>query len=315
MRILNKTSDLDIDRPEANIPTCPNDARSIVTQVRNNTILLGGRDGLNIIALQPKQKSERKDEATIATVLADRLGSVNKSVERSFTGKKMKRNLKKFRLKVDFFSLDGQLVGSSVSDTITDSKDRTCGAMDLQKVIPQSASIRGDNEVCMISEFDLAQDVIPLFKVYDSDGQHCPNWDQMIEQPDDTKLTRKKEVIVFKSPAQKPGVIKDLKKARKTIYVLFRRLSDKYESRKMLPFLYEDPEDSRPCLCHWQGEYNNKENSVSSRDLNTPEPFLSEDETKRKKMRTSSSPTLLRKYCFNLPQQKFGLILKSESRL
>ena len=302
MRILNKTSDLDKDRP--NIPTCPSDARSIVTQVRNNTIHLGGRDGLNIIALQPKQKSGGKDEATISTVLADRLGTVDKSVERFFTGKKMKRNLKKFRLKVDFFSLDGQLVGSSISDTITDSKDRTCGAMDLQKVIPQSASIRGDNEVCMISEFDLAHDVFPLFKVYDSDGQHCPEWDQMIEQPDDKKLTRKKEVIVFRSPAQKPGVIKDLNIARKTIYVLFKRLSDNYESRKMLPFLYEDPEDRRPCLCHWQ-------------DLNTPEPFfvdkfgrivLSEDETKRKKMRTSSSPTWLGKYYFNLPQQKSRLI-------
>ena len=51
-------------------------------------------NGLNIIALQPKLKAAGKEDATISKVLTDRLGTVNKSVENCFTGKKIHRTPK-----------------------------------------------------------------------------------------------------------------------------------------------------------------------------------------------------------------------------
>ena len=333
VRIINQPSDLDDGR---DIPTLVDtDNRTIVTQVRNKTIDLGSMDGLNIIACIPKQKHQKNDEegvATISRVLADRLGTEKgKSEETSFRGKNGKLNLKKFRLKVEFWSSDGQLVGSSISETITDSGDTKVGAMELQHVTPQKSSIRGGSEVCMVSVFKLADDVFPVFKVYDSDGQHCPEWESKnkgqkgIHQPDPDciKLT-KKELIIFKSPAQDPDVIEELKRTGKNIYLLFKRDSDQYESGKMGPFLYEDEEDRRNHYDHWQveniccqekaeitrGLQGNKRPFTSigvgaskkdipatttTRDLHTPEPPVDEfrkifeEEVKRQKIRYSGS--------------------------
>jgi len=311
VRIVNQTSDLDKGRQT--IPTDLTDDRTIVTQLRNNTIDLGGSEGLNIIALIPKQKATVDCEATISKVLRDRTG---KSDETAFKGKKMKRNLKKFRLRVEFFSSDETLVGRSTSETITDTKDKECGALELQNVI------RGDTEVCMISEFPLSKDVFPVFKVYER-GQHCPEWESLINQPDVAMLTRKGAAIVFKTPAQEPGVINDLKDAGKEIYLLLKRNSDKYESKKMFPFLY----DNRNCHCHCHSQVENinqekpeiprglqgagnkrpLNNGLSaiqlsserrdtaedrSRDLHTPQPEECEKmeyEVERKKMKPSRS--------------------------
>ena len=187
LRIQNQTSSLDEDRNKNKILT-----ENHIMKISNNTIELGGKTGLNIIAIKPLQKGTKakEDVATISRVLADQLGteSISEILE-SFTGTN-NPNLKKFRLKAEFHSL-GSLVETATSDTIIDTGDRNVGAMEIQNVIPQKSGVAGGSEVCMISEFPLASDVIPVFRVVNSEGQSCPEWEGRINQPDETQLTRK----------------------------------------------------------------------------------------------------------------------------
>ena len=55
VKIRNQTSDLDKDRDKSKIQK-----NLTVTKVRNKTIVLGDRNGLNIIALLPKKKISRE---------------------------------------------------------------------------------------------------------------------------------------------------------------------------------------------------------------------------------------------------------------
>ena len=56
----------------------------------------------------------------------------------------------------------------------------------------------------MIGEYQLADDVVPRFKVYDSDGNHRPDVDDTIMQPikSPSNMVIKNTTIIFLSPAQ-----------------------------------------------------------------------------------------------------------------
>ena len=70
--VINRTSELD-RRPDGSLRNVP--PRAVITQVSDNTVVLGRKRGqLNLILLQPKQKSRALDgEATVTKVLQDRL--------------------------------------------------------------------------------------------------------------------------------------------------------------------------------------------------------------------------------------------------
>ena len=111
------------------------DLSSIYDYYYGRQVVLGKRRGqLNLILLQPKQRSRAQDaEATVTKVLMDRLEIDDEQevagFEKFFKGKNSK-NLKRVRLKVDFLSETVDL--SVVSrQTIVDSGNKDIGAMDF----------------------------------------------------------------------------------------------------------------------------------------------------------------------------------------
>ena len=260
VRILNKVSDLDFNERTGemrDVPTDPADDRTIVTRIteRNSIVFGGSRGEINMIALQPKLENSKagRGEATITNVLEDRLSErsrdVRQLVEKLFV-KKNKVNLKMFRIKVDFYSETNLFLGSCTSDAIKDTGNRVSGAMDLHDVSLQKSCTAGGRKVIMVSEFSLADDVIPVFRVYDRDGQPCPRDEERINQPHEGKFTWRKESILFMTPAQNNDVINDLTLQNKSIHLLLRRKSDNYESPKTFEFQYIlHPEDGRFEVC------------------------------------------------------------------
>jgi len=185
--------------------------------------------------------------------LEDRLTETSRDVrqlvEKLFV-KKNKVNLKMFRIKVDFYSGEetNLFLGSCISDVIKDTGNRVSGAMDLHDVSLQKSCTAGGRKVIMVSEFSLADDVIPVFRVYDRDGQPCPRDEERINQPG--KFTWRKEAILFMTPPQNNDVINDLALQNKSIHLLLRRKSDNYESPKTFEFQYiPHPEDGRIEVC------------------------------------------------------------------
>ena len=130
--VFNKISDLDIwpDGTRRNVP-----AKDVVTSMVGNKIMLGRKRGqLNLILLQPKQKSRAQEsEATVTKVLMDRLRTNDEKeiakYEKLYKGKNSK-NLKRLRLKIDFICDNLQTTVIS-SQTIVDSGNKDIGAMDF----------------------------------------------------------------------------------------------------------------------------------------------------------------------------------------
>ena len=73
--------------------------------------------------------------------------------------------------------------------------------MKFNDATPLISCVNGGRKVVMISEFELADDVVPIFQVYDSNGIHRPDMDHYLTQPREFK--RKKLSIFFISPPQK----------------------------------------------------------------------------------------------------------------
>ena len=101
--VINKTSELDVEKDgeRKNVP-----AKDVVTEMHNNTIILGGSPKhLNLVFLRPKQSN---CDATITKVLGDRLEiSDNATLEqykKYFVGDQGGINLMKIRLKVSIYN-------------------------------------------------------------------------------------------------------------------------------------------------------------------------------------------------------------------
>ena len=176
--VINRTSELDEGRRQ--VP-----AKDVVTEMHNKTIILGGSPKhLNLVILRPKQSN---CDATITKVLGDRLGISDDEAERykkHFVGEQGGINLAKIRLKVSFKNAAGVLICSSISpQTVLDNGNKKIGCMDILDCWPRKSHPSGGRKVMMIGDYDLADDVVPRFKVYDSDGNHRPDVDDLIMQP------------------------------------------------------------------------------------------------------------------------------------
>ena len=203
--VINKTSELDVEKDGVTKRKVP--AKDVVTEMRDNTIILGGsKEHLNLVFLKPKQSN---CDATITNVLGDRLGiSDNDTLEqykKHFVGKQGGINLLKIRLKVSFYNGAGALICSSISpQTVVDNMNKKIGCMDIWDCWPRKSSPSGGRKVMMISEYDLADDVVPRFEVYDSDNNHRPDVDDFVMQPikSPTTMAIKNTAIIFLTPAQ-----------------------------------------------------------------------------------------------------------------
>lgn len=242
--VVNSTSSLDVEKDglPRQVP-----ATDVVTKLQGDSIILGSaKTHLNLVFLKPKRAT---CDATIGMILADRLGlNDEEEVKRytaHFTGKKCSTNLMRIRLKVSFFNTSGKLITSSVSpQTVVDNGSKRIGCMDMYDAWPRRSCSRGGRKIMMISEYDLAEDVVPIFEVYDSAGNQRPSVENWIVQPvnSPTTMTIKNTTIVFLTPAQ-PNLRRIKESIGKfTMKLLACRRSDGFTS-KPFNFLYSEHDD------------------------------------------------------------------------
>ena len=72
--------------------------------------------------------------------------------------------------------------------------------MKFYDATPLISCVNGVRKVVMNSEFELADDVVPVFQVYDRNGIHRPDMDPYLTQPKEFK--RKNFSIILIAPPQ-----------------------------------------------------------------------------------------------------------------
>ena len=203
--VINTTSELDVEKDGVTKRKVPE--MDVVTEMHNNTIILGGSKGnLNLVFLKPKQSN---CDATITKVLSDRLGVTDEKVldqyKKHFVGKEGGINMMKIRVKVSFFNSAKALISSSISpQTVVDNGSKKIGCMEMYDCWPRKSSPTGGRKIMMISEYDLADDVVPRFELYDAEGIHRTDVQDWIVQPIKSASTMaiKNATIIFLTPAQ-----------------------------------------------------------------------------------------------------------------
>ena len=239
--VVNSTSELDVEKDgtKRNIPT-----RGLVTEMRGDSIILGsGKEHLNLVFLKPKKSS---CDATINKILMDRLNIENEEevtkYTSHFTGKKGCINMMRIRLKVSFYNESGHLISSSVSpQTVVDNGSKNIGCMDMYDAWPRRSCSHGGRKIMMISEYELADDVEPVFEVYDAAGNQRPSVEELLVQPKNSAstMTIKNTTIIFLTPAQPH--LRRIKESIGDFHIklLARRRSDGFTS-KAFDFHYKE---------------------------------------------------------------------------
>jgi len=246
VKICNRVSNLDFDKNGKQRPVPLIDT---VTQLDSNGDIVLGRkkDQLNLIILQPKQQTRAKpNEATVTDVLTDRLCQ-NKELEikkiqeceNLFKGRENAKNLKKVRLKVDFYNEMDIHCGSAVSpQTIIDTGSKEIGSMDFYDATPHKSCVEGGRKVIMVSEYNLDKNVAPIFQVFDEFDEHHPELDTLLIQPN--KFSLKNQTIVFITPPQPR--LQEIRANLRNFFIklLAKRGGDGYTSNKTFNFTYLD---------------------------------------------------------------------------
>merc|ERR1711902_462916 len=203
--VMNTTSELDVEKDGKTKRKVPE--KDEVTQMHNNTIILGSSKGnLNLVFLKPKQSN---CDATITKVLSERLGETDEKkleqYKKHFVGKEGGINMMKIRVKVSFYNTAGVLICSSISpQTVIDNGNKKIGCMEMYDCWPRKSSPSGGRKIMMISEYDLADDVVPRFEVYGADGSPRVDVEQWVVQPimSSSRMAIKNHTIIFLTPAQ-----------------------------------------------------------------------------------------------------------------
>jgi len=203
--VMNTTSELDVEKDGKTKRKVPE--KDEVTHMHNNTIILGSSKGnLNLVFLKPKQSN---CDATITKVLSDRLKETDEKkleqYKKHFVGKEGGINMMKIRMKVSFFNASGDLICSSISpQTVIDNGNKKIGCMEMYDCWPRKSSPSGGRKIMMISEYDLADDVVPRFEVYGADGSPRGDAQEWIVQPitSSSMMAIKNHTIIFLTPAQ-----------------------------------------------------------------------------------------------------------------
>ena len=223
--------------------------------MNNNTINLGRKRGdLNLILLQPKQKSRAKEqEATVTKVLMNRLGIADTNAlteyEKLFKGKNIK-NMKKLRIKVVFFCESFQFDSISPQHII-DTGNKDIGAMDFIDCLPRKCCDKGLRKIHMVSEYNLSKDVAPIFQVFRPDGKnwvHAPEYEKFLIQPADhvSKYIVRNTKIVFEAPPQ-PNLAEIPRACQ--IKIAVKRFGDGHITDKKFKFFYIDCVEGQCMYC------------------------------------------------------------------
>lgn len=258
--IINRLSDLDVEKDGTKRDKVPH--TDVVTKMVNNTIILGRKRGeLNLILLQPKQKSRAQEaEATVTKVLMDRLQVEDEKqlteYEKLFKGKNSK-NLKRLRLKVDFYTESFHY--SAISpQTIIDTGNKDIGAMDFVDLHPRGSCVKGNRMVILISEYNLSKDISPIFQVYTTDADEeevlRPDLERFLVQPKEggSRIDVRNTQIIFWTPSQ--PLLKNIKEPY-SIKVAVKRHGDGHISCKKFNFFYEEHIDGECLECDWQVDH------------------------------------------------------------
>ena len=204
-----------------------------VTQVQGSFIRLGeGRKDLKLMIIQP---TIDECKAIIDCRIPSATSEYKRILQDKFT--KNRKNRKMVRLQVDFYNNNEEHCGFAVSPIIVDSNDKDVGPLEFSEVHPSKSCINGGRKIVMISVFDLAKDVMPVFQVFDEMDLHRNDLDNLLIQPEE--YNKEKGIITFISPHQ-PNYqkIKEIIGSFR-IELLGKRLSDGYESNT-INFSYEE---------------------------------------------------------------------------
>ena len=258
VKILNRISkELDVEKD--GVTPRPVPLVDDITTVKGNSINLSRKRGdLNLILLQPKQQTRAKaNEATVTKVLADRLGTnCAEKIElyEQFFKKKNAKNLKRICLRVDFYTQNGNNVGTSISAPIIDTGNKEIGSMDFYDATPHKSCVKGGRKVIMVSEYNLDKKVSPIFQIYDQYDQHHPELDDLLIQPNKDEFNLKNQTIIFITPAQPR--LREIQEqlTNYKIKLLGKRgdgvvEGDGYTSNKMFNFRYIDHEFNNCPFC------------------------------------------------------------------
>ena len=207
-----------------------------------------GQEELNMVVLIPKTESRSAEkEVTINSVMADRVPNAD-LVEQLIANfnKKSSNNIKRLKLKLEVFSLQtNQLLMVGHSNPICDSSSKEHGILDFTEINVKSCCGRGGRKIFMISQGLLAQDVLPRFQLFDSEGQRLEDLEHLVSQPT-SDITILKEMIIFIAPEQKN--IEQIFSNSWEIRLLGQRTSDNMESSTKFSFQYFPHDFYDPCI-------------------------------------------------------------------
>jgi len=244
--IINKTSENDNERKEA-IPL-----KDEMFDIAEDMTLKIGKDAgeLNMIILIPKtEKRANVNDVSLNKLLHSRTSNaaVQETLSMSYRGKNSV-NLKKVKLKVEVFDLDtGTLLGSDISQAISDTASKAHGAMGLHDATPLRSCARGGRKVVLLAEFGLAKDVEPKFQLYDSQGSRLLEEEEsLLIQPEMTDTSIMRESIVFITPPQPQA--ETIRSRGYKVRLVARRSSDGYVSKKKFDFDYLPHDYYDPCF-------------------------------------------------------------------
>lgn len=244
--ICNKTSENDDDREK---PIAEKD--EMFDLDADMTLKIGKDAGeLNMIILIPKtEKRANVNDVSLNKLLHSRTSNaaVLETLSMSYKGKNSV-NLKKVKLKVEVFDLDtNYLLGSDITNAISDTASKAHGAMDLHDVTPLRSCATGGRKVVMLAEFGLAKDVEPKFQLYNSQGiRLLEEEESLLKQPQITDTSIMRESIVFITPPQPQAEY--IRSRGYKVRLVARRSSDGYVSKKKFDFDYIPHDYYDPCF-------------------------------------------------------------------
>ena len=183
--------------------------------------------------------------------------------------------MKRVRLLVRFFTeRGGRGIAWHISPTpIIDIGSREIGALELHDVTPLKSCVRGGRKIIMISEYDLADETVPVFQVW-KDNIRRHDLEQYVRQPPElpgeNTINFRKSSIIFLTPAQTQ--LDKLGQGAEIRLTLIRK-GDGQNANNSFPFTYE-------------------QHAVNGRNWSSPVTCVYCDHQERKFMRYSQNQEL-----------------------